>query len=149
MAIPSSYTELQLQDYMLTVTKAVSDAIGLTSDLFEEATNDVLAIYGVEDIADANNVHKLRTLARVEAWRVVIDATAVEYDQSRDSGETQVWDKRNQLHTNAVKQLERAKADANEYGYLPADSVGNTITIGAIVYDDPYSITEDDSSGGF
>ena len=129
---------------MLSVTSQISSVIGLTVDDFWEAVNDTLSSYGVDDIGDATNIKKLRALAKVEGWRFVVNATAGEYDVSRDSGESQVWDKRNQLHTNAKAQLSAAQAQAEQLGYVDSSATYSTVTFGAVVYDDAYSITEDD-----
>jgi hypothetical protein len=143
MAIPSSYSEIQLSDYMLTVTAQISTVIGLTSDSFDEAVNDTLVAYGVDGIASVTDINKLRTLARVEAWRTVVNATAGEHDHSSDSGETSVYFKRNQLHENAKAQLLASEAQAERLGYVVNSASYNMVTFGTVVYDDPYAITED------
>jgi hypothetical protein len=144
MAIPSIYTENTLADYMLSVTAQIANVISFEHRDFEEAVNETLIAYGVDEIADATDIGKLRALARVEAWRAIVNSTSSEFDSSADSGETQVYYKRNQLHANAVKQLERAESEANRLGYVAADGTANTITFGAIVYSDPYTITKED-----
>lgn len=128
---------------MLTVTQQISSVVGLDASSFSEAVNDTLVSYGVTDIANATDIGKLRALAKVQAWQEVVNVTASEYDISRDSGESQVWDKRNQLHTNARTQLSMAQSDAERLGYVNTDSAYNTVSFGTVVYDDPYSITED------
>ena len=127
---------------MLEMTDAISSVVGLVASSFAEAVNDVLLAYGVNTIAEATDIRKLRTFAAIEAWRVVVNATVAEYDQSRDSGESQVWDKRNQLHTNARKQLEVAEARAAELGYVADNTSYNTVSFATVTYTDPYSITE-------
>ena len=140
MAIPASYTESTLADYMLTVTEAVSNVIGLDFLSFEEPVNDTLVAYGVTDIANATNVKKLRALAKVEAWRKCVEALAAKYDKSRNDGQSQVWDKENQLYTNAKTQLELAEETAMRLGYVADDSAYNTITVGKLQFDDVYSL---------
>lgn len=56
MAAPTSYTESSLISYMRTVTQAVSDTLNLNTGAFQEAVNDVLAAYGVSDIADVTDI---------------------------------------------------------------------------------------------
>lgn len=143
MAIPSSYTETELQDYMLEITQSISSVIGLTVDKFYQAVNETLLSYGVDDIADATDIRKLRTLARVEAWRFAADSTAAEYDISRDSGESTVSDKRSQLHAQALKRLDAARADAEQQGYISDDATYNTVAFGTLTFTDTYTITED------
>lgn len=145
MAIPSSYTESSLQDYMVEITQAISSVIGLSASDFYQAVNETLLSYGVDDIADATDIRKLRTLSRVEAWRFVADSTVAEYDISRDSGESTVSDKRSQLHRQAVKRLDAARADAEQQGYISDDATYNTVAFGTLTYADTYTITEDES----
>ena len=116
--LPSSYSETELADYMLAVTQAVSSVLGLTSDSFDEAVNDTLIGYGVEDIAEATDISKLRCLARVFAWRTMVEATAAEHDYSTDTGQSPQYFKRNQIHQNAQEALVRAEKEATEAGYL-------------------------------
>jgi hypothetical protein len=119
MAIPTSYTEYELSEYMLSVTAAVSASAGLDSMAFDEAVNDVLAAYGEDDIADATNIVKLRVLAKVEAWRTVISYLMTAYDFSADGGSY----KRSQMLAGAEKALERAEADASIAGYGAAYAI--------------------------
>ena len=144
MSIPASYTETTLADYMLTVTEAVSNVIGLDSLSFEESVNDALVAYGVTDIAEATNIKKLRALARVEAWRRCVESLVAKYDRSRNDGQSQVWDKENQLYTNAKTQLGLAEENAVRLGYVADDSTYNTITIAKLQFDDVYSLDAQD-----
>lgn len=131
MAIPTSYTEYELSEYMLSVTAAVSASAGLDSLAFDEAVNDVLTAYGEADIADVTDVAKLRALAKVEAWRTVIGYLMTAYDFSADGGSY----KRSQMLTGAEKALERAEADAALAGY----SATYAIQIGTMTRTyDPY-----------
>lgn len=140
MAIPTSYTEQTLADYMVTVTEQVSAAIGLDFASFGEAINDTLIAYGESDIADATNIKKLRALAKVEAWRRCVEALAARYDKSRNDGQSVIYDKENQLFTNAQKQLELAEIYASNLGYVSDSSPYNTITVAKLQFDDVYSL---------
>ncbi len=86
MAIPSSYTELSLADFMRRITGNVAAALGWTADDFDEAVNETLLAYGVDELSSVTDVAKLRALARVAAWRALVDATAAEYNFSADGG---------------------------------------------------------------
>lgn len=109
MAIPSAYTEGSLAAYMRSVTKAVSDVLNLIDSDFAEAVNDVLSAYGVSDIADATDIAKLRTLAKVSAWRTVNDALiTTAYDFSADGGSYKL----SQMKAGAEKALELAEQAA-------------------------------------
>jgi hypothetical protein len=143
VAIPASYTELSLAEYMVTVTRNVAAALGWTSDDFLEAVNDTLTAYGESAIDDATDVTKLRTLAKVEAWRAVVDGTAADIEFTADGSSF----KRNQMHAHAVAAMERAESAATAAGY--GDTYAPAITLGTIYHSsDPYltdeSLYEDD-----
>lgn len=132
MAIPTAYTEIGLTAYMRSVTKAVSDTLGLNQGEFQEAVNDVLTVYGVDDIADATDITKLRALAKVAAWRTVNDLLiTTAYDFSADGGSYKL----SQMKEGAEKALEMAEQAAAEAGY----SVGYAIQMGTLTRpNDPY-----------
>jgi hypothetical protein len=137
MAIPTAYTEQELSEYMLSVTSAVSETVGetgLQSWHFAEAVNDVLVAYDVTDIADAIDIAKLRSLAKVEAWRTVIGYLMTAYDFSADGASY----KRSQMLAAAEKAMASAQADAEVNGY----STAYAIQMGTIIYSDAYAITE-------
>lgn len=130
MALPSSYTENTLRDYMLSVTATVAGALGWTAVNFTEAVTDALVGYGVTDIAQATDMAKLRSLAKVEAWRAVADATVADYNFSADGGSYS----RQQVHQQAVAALQRAEAEAVARGYAYAPA----IVLGSLQHSDPY-----------
>lgn len=136
MALPSSYSEAELRAYMVTVTSNVAAALGWSEANFAEAVNDTLALYGVTDIVEATDIPKLRTLAKVEAWRAVADATVADYQFSADGGSFS----RQQLHQQAVAALERAEGDAVSRGYVDFNTL--TIGIGTVKHSDPYLTDE-------
>lgn len=136
MALPSSYTESTLRDYMLSITANVAGALGWTASSFTEAVNDALVGYGVSDIADATDIAKLRSLAKLEAWRALADATVADYNFSADGGSYS----RQQLHQQAVAALQRAEAEAVARGY--ADAFAPAIALGSLVHSDPYLTDE-------
>lgn len=144
MPVPTSYTESQLKDYMLSVTSRVATAIqDWTASNFAEAVTDTLIAYGVDDIADAEEIGKLRGLARVFAWQAMVEATAAQFDSSTDTGQSTVYQKYSSLHAQARAAHEMAKAEAVRLGYIPPESEANedsyTIQIGQLVHDDAYS----------
>ena len=136
MALPSSYTESALRDYMLASVGTVGSMLSLTASSFTEAVNDALVAYGVTDIALATNIAKLRGIAKVEAWRLIVTTTVGEYNFSADGGTYS----REQLHKHAVDALARADADAVSRGYM--DSGAPTITVGSMKHTDPYLTDE-------
>jgi len=134
MAIPSSYTELSLAAFMVTVTRSVTGALDWSADDFGEAVNDTLLAYGVTAVASATDIAKLRALARVEAWRTVVDGTAADIDFAADGGDY----KRSQMHSQARAALERALEQAAPY--LPTTEVdeGFSVEMGSLVFADSY-----------
>lgn len=136
MAIPSSYTESALRDYMLSVTANVAGAVGWTAVNFTEAVNDALVAYGVADIALATDIAKLRCLARAEAWRSLVAATAADIKFTADGATFE----RQQLQEHCVAALERAEGEAVDRGYMELYS--STIALGSLKYSDPYLTDE-------
>jgi hypothetical protein len=134
MAIPASYTEQELTEYMLSTTSAVAGVVELESYAFSEAVNDVLVTYGVDTIAEAIDIAKLRSLAKVEAWRTVIGYLMIAYDFSADGASY----KRSQMLAAAKDALASAQADAEVSGYSSAYA----IQMGTITYSDAYAITD-------
>lgn len=136
MAIPTSYTESELRTYMLGVVSAVANALGWTATDFAEAVNDALSTYGVSDITEATNIAKLRSIAKVEAWRAIAGATVADFQFSADGGSYS----RQQMHQQAVAALQRAEAEAVDRGYI--DVTAPAITLGAMKHSDPYLTDE-------
>lgn len=137
MPIPASYTESMLRDYMLSVTSNVATALGWTASNFTEAVYDALVAAGVDDIDDVTDIAELRALAKVEAWRAVVDGTAADIEFTADGSSF----KRNQMHEHAKGALERAEAAATAAGY--GDTYAPAISMGSIVHADPYLTDED------
>lgn len=136
MAIPSSYTESALRDYMLSVTANVAGALGWTAVNFTEAVNDALVAYGVTDIALAVDAAKLRCLARAEAWRALVAAAAADIKFTADGATFE----RQQLHQHCVAALERAEGEAVDRGYM--ELFTTTIALGSMKHSDPYLTDE-------
>lgn len=136
MAIPASYTESTLRDYMLSVTTNVASALGWTATNFTEAVNDALVAYGVTDVADVADIAKLRALAKVEAWRACVDGTAADIEFTADGANF----KRNQMHQQALAALERAQSEAVAKGYTT--DYAPAIELGSMVHADPYLTDE-------
>lgn len=145
MTIPSSYTEKSLAEYMHSagVLGHVATVLGLAvgvSDAgsYAEAVNETLLVYGEDDITDitgSDNLRKLRGLARVQAWKMVVGNFAALYKFSADGG---TYD-RNQLFEQARKALEIAEADAIQW--LPEYAV---LTGKLDPIHDPYRYLPDD-----
>jgi len=119
MAVPTSYTEVTLGQYMYVQLGKVAKVLELTSgpndaDDFAEAVNDALLAYGTSDISTISgnaNIQKLRALARVAAWQFVVNNFAALYSFSADGAS---YD-RNQLFEQSKKALEIAERAALPY----------------------------------
>lgn len=129
-----------MASYMLNATNNVAAALGWDADNFEEAVNDALVAYGVTDIADATDVAKLRTIAKVEAWRAVVDGTAADIEFTADGANF----KRNQMHSQALAALERAQSEAVAKGYISLEAAveAPAIALGVMQWSDPYLTDE-------
>ena len=140
MALPAIYDEYLLGTYMQDITKGSSDVLKMELADFDEAVNDAATAYGVTDIAQATDIAKLRALAKVEAWRTVVNraASQIDYGQSNGTAVAGNYEKRSQLHDQAEKALERALSEAERHGYL-SDSGGFVIEVGKMAFSDAYA----------
>lgn len=117
MAVPTSYTEQSLMNYMHEALSGVGDVLGFDPPhAYDEAVNEALLVYGETDItavSGARNIRKLRAVARVEAWRKVMAATAIDYDFRREDGAQY---SRSQMHAQAKANFAQALKEARELG---------------------------------
>ena len=111
MAAPTAYTEPQLADYMFRMLGQTATALGLEESSFDEAVNDALLACGVDAIADATDIPRLRALARREAWRLAAATAAGEFDFSTAGSSFS----RSQLRRHVEAQLKHAEDDALAY----------------------------------
>lgn len=116
MAAPTSYTELALAMYMHATLREVGEALGWQPSAgdYDEAVNETLLTYGASDIAAISgqaNIRRLRTLARVQAWQQVVNATAGDYAFSADGASYH----REQVHAQALSNLRQAQTEALAY----------------------------------
>lgn len=116
MALPSAYSEEDLKDYLLVVLGSVGDALGWDANtlLLAEVVNDTLLAYGVDAIADASDIPKLRALARWRVWLAAVDALAGYYTVSLPAEGGQLT--RSQLTQQATVRLQAAEIEAGRYG---------------------------------
>ena len=105
---------------------------------YNEIVNETLLTYGVDAITEVSgrdNLRKLRTLGRVEAWRAVVRETATDFDFKADGGDY----KRSQIHAQAKAALEAAQDEAAIYD----DSY--RVVIDQVVHvHDPYAYVPDE-----
>lgn len=146
MAIPTSYTEKTLGQYMQTLLGAVARGLALNAGPndagdFTEAVNDCLLAYGTEDISTISGIApitKIRALARVYAWQYVVTNFAALYDFSADGGQYN----RSQLFKQAKESLVLAQQAALPYD--PAYAVQVSVIDHT---QDPYRYRSEDESG--
>ena len=119
MAAPTTYTEGQLMLYMVAVLGETADVLGWrrADGDYVETVNDVIIDYGVDAIADATDIAKLRALARRAIWKAAVAGLTPRYDFSTDGQSFQ----RSQMLTHAKEALARAEADALVYGFAGYD----------------------------
>lgn len=114
MPAPAAYSEAELATYMHTVLGNTAAELGwVAATSYTEAVYETLLAYGVATIALAANIRKLRALARVQAWRLVVQQTAAEHDYQPGSGTTGF--RRGQIQAQAIAALAIAERDAAEY----------------------------------
>ena len=119
MAIPASYTEKTLAEYMHVMLGNVAKALDLHFDPngagdYAEAVNDALLAYGTDDVATItgiSNIKKIRVLAVVCAWQHVVNNFAALYDFAADGASYN----RSQLFKNAQEALKAAQQQAIAY----------------------------------
>lgn len=138
MALPTSYTEVQLSDYMCSLVAGIGPADTWTD--YTETINDVLLMYGVSDIASATDVQKLRAIAAFAIWQRLDRAMTGWYDFSADGGSY----KRSQMRDAVKAQLDEARADAAQY--LEDASAENTYFVGTMTFTDYYTPTDDSTN---
>lgn len=141
MAIPTTYTEKALAEFMHTTLGKVAKALDLhvmpdgPGD-YAEAVNDALLDYGAQDIATItgmDNIQKLRALAKVCAWRHVVNNFAALYNFSADGGSYS----RSQLFDQAKAALKIAESQALPY------ATNNVIRIRKVDHiHDPYTVRD-------
>lgn len=131
MALPTSYTEVQLSDYMCSLVTGIGPSDTWTD--YTETINDVLLMYGVDDIANATDIQKLRAIAAYAIWQRLDRVMTGWYDFSADGGSY----KRSQMRDAVKTQLDEARADAAQY--LDDASAENTFFVGSMTFTDYYT----------
>lgn len=128
MPLPTSYTEESLAQFMHTTLGTIATDLELEEPAGElgayaEAVYEALFNYGASDIATITgtyNVRRLRVLAEVEAWRLVVYLTSGDFDFSADGGSY----KRSQINAQARESLKMVEAKAVQLGANTDYAVG-------------------------
>ena len=141
MALPTSYDETSLSVFMLLSTRAVANALCWGVDDYSEAINEALITYGVSDVADATDIPRLRAIAKVSAWKAIVDATVTDIQFAADGASFSTQ----QRHAQAVAALSRAQ---NELALVlgteaEADAAAAVVKVGALRYSDAYGSRDD------
>lgn len=134
MSIPVSYTTDQLAAYMHGVIGPnVAAILGWTAPgSYTEIVTDAVLSYGVDDISKADDMLKLRSIARMEVWRAVRDQTSAHYDLTMPDG---IRAERNQINSQAQTAYLEARKDAMRHG------AGYAVAVSDIRHsDDPFRI---------
>ena len=139
MALPTSYNETTLAEYMVRALGGLATVLGLDTAAMGEAVNDVAAACGVQDVGLADDVGQVRALAKVAALRVARTAAAGWYDFGADGGDY----KRSQVQKQIGELLAAAECDALVY------DPGYGVEVGALhPAADPYRWAEDMTAEG-
>lgn len=111
MPAPTAYTESDLIAFMQDTLKGVADLLEWSEDdQYQEAVNETLLSYGVDNISEITgreNVRRLRAIARFQVWKSVVNATAGYYNFSADNGRFD----RSQIHEQARANMTAAETD--------------------------------------
>jgi hypothetical protein len=116
MALPTRYTASTLAAYMHRQLGDVAVDLGWTVATDEvgsyaDVVDEVALGSGVTDVADVADIRRLRLLARQEAWRAAMQATAGDTDWVGDDQA----EKAAQRHAQAKAQLALAQAELQRY----------------------------------
>ncbi len=145
MSAPGSYSEKSLADFMQAELGKVAVLLGYAAGAsdagsYSEAVNETLLRYGAINISECSHMLKLRSLARVEAWRKALNDLAANYKFTSPEGSFE----RDRVFTQAEQNLARALLLAAEYDTSGVYAVAVT-RIRAV--NDPYRyIPEDERS---
>ena len=138
MAAPSSYTEESLAQFMLDVLGEVANVLGIDSTTnFDEEVSDSLLLYGVDDIADATDIRKLRACARYSAWRKAYSQFVTKFTFQTDQQRFE----RSDMGKAARTQLALVESDLVSLGVVTYPA----IETGLFVFpEDPYEVVTDE-----
>ncbi len=142
MPAPTSYTEQTFAEYMHTILGDVAEDLGLvTTNLgdYQESVYEALFTYGEPDITKVtgtSNIARLRSIGRVEAWRLATGRAAARYDEADGTQKLE----RSQLLKHCKELLDIAESDLAQYG-----TSDYAVAIDPVDYvHDPYAYWPDD-----
>lgn len=133
MALPTSYDEAALAEYMVSVGVAPLADLGQSSADLGFPVRRALRAYGVSDIADATDMTKLEALAEYAIWDWIVSQYVTRYGISLDGERLD----RQQLYEHAKDRLKDARAVAGSYGVGAA-----AVKMVNVIRDqDPYAVS--------
>jgi len=116
MALPTSYSDASLAEFMATVLGSAADPLAWTvaSGMYDEPVIDAIILYGggITAVSQATDIPKLRTVARYAVWRAVADATSGLVDITTDQDSFKL----SQISTQAAEALVRSTAELQQLG---------------------------------
>ena len=123
---------MTLAEYLHAYLGGLRSQLGweIESGSYDFTVSDALRLYGVSTEAEATDLDKLYTLAKVVLWESVLREISFDYDYSANGASF----KRSQMYQQVEKNLAEAKFEAVFYLGMNI----NTGTIGGDEYD-PYS----------
>lgn len=139
MAIPTSYTEESLAEYMHNLLGEFATVLNFSVPLsYIEAVNDAIAKFGVDsvdEITGRENIMKLRAFARLAIWQTIAYRTAGHYSFSADGGNFN----REQVFKHALENVALAESAVLQY-----DPSYQIIKTKINFIHDPYTYQEED-----
>jgi hypothetical protein len=133
MAVPTSYTEHTLAEYMHDELGKVATLLGYAVGVadagsYAEAVIEAQITFGgAIATVDASTVPEIRALARIEAWRKAVNDLVTYYKFSAEGSAFE----REAVLLNATKNLERAYAAAAAFITLPFDYASKVAALAA------------------
>lgn len=138
MSAPTAYTDDTLRAYMVSCLGGLASVLGLTTDNFSDAADDVCLALGVSDVSESSDVVSVRTLARYYVMRHANTYVVTWCDFEADGASF----RRSQVQAQLKAMLDNAEADAMPH--LPSNIFAVTkATISYTTDADPYQWTFD------
>lgn len=141
MTIPASYTAPALATWLTTQVYDFGKFLLPTSGskttvaavIEANVVDNVVMAYGKTDIADCDDIKKLRLLGRIEVWKAICSSLAL--NEGFSDGESTYYAP--EAYEIALKNLRQAEADGMQY------TASYAITSGKLIWkDDPYTRTD-------
>ena len=136
MAAPTSYTEAQLAEYMVSSLGETATILGLTSasDAIIDAVYDVASVFGVADVVSITDMKALRPTARYYALNTALAFATSVYDFAVDGRQFN----RGDILDNINKALKVAASNPNIKIGNENDANYYITTVKINAVDDPY-----------